>query len=230
MAQNKSKSKPSALAQLCIILMDRGIRTTKALADETGYSERQIWRARAEIASRSADANVTDADVTMTREALTPTSVTLTQMSVDTDAEVTDTPRAHARIESPSGILITKVAASNTREREIAGLNGSTKKVVENFACLLAGDFGTPDFETAYDLIADNVDVYGAERVKIGFLELRSKIASGERFRDPLRAFNGFVKGAKLPKTGAELASAEAAASLRRLKAIAGDFAVEVSA
>lgn len=230
MAQNKSKSKPSALAQLCIILMERGIRTTKALADETGYSERQIWRARAEIAPRVTDADVTDTNDTLTPMSLTRASVTMTPMSADPDADVTDTPRAHARIESPSGILITKVAASNTREREIAGLNGSTKKVVENFACLLAGDFGTPDFETAYDLIADNVDVYGAERVKIGFLELRAKIANGERFRDPLRAFNGFVKGAKLPKTEAERASAETAASLRRLKAIAGDFAVEVSA
>lgn len=89
--------KMSALAQLCVLLIERGIATTKALADETGYSERQIWRAKKEINSTRAEmvtvTNVSDTDVRVDEMSVTPMSgSTLTSASVE--------PRVHARKES----------------------------------------------------------------------------------------------------------------------------------
>lgn len=96
--------KMSALAQLCALLIERGIATTKALAEETGYSERQIWRAKKEINSSRAetvtDTNVSDTDVRVDEMSVTPMSVSVTPMSASTLTPVSAGPRAPACKES----------------------------------------------------------------------------------------------------------------------------------
>jgi hypothetical protein len=92
-----TKPRLSALAQLCAMHIANGITTTKALAEKTQYTERQIWRAKRELAT------LTPASVSQESATLTPASLTnLTLVSVTE-------PRVRARIETPSGLLIPKL-------------------------------------------------------------------------------------------------------------------------
>lgn len=186
----------SALAQLVRLLMRSGLTTTADLVAETGYSERAIWKAKSELRDTEAGCGVQPS-------ALKPSAEWVQRSAVNGAAECRSQQsetRARAYKESLRDKILPTAAAACTQAREIDGLNGSTAKLVSEFAKLLAGPLGTPDEETAFDLLASNVEVYGAERVKVGFLEFRQKMASDPRVRDPLRLLNGFLKGAKLPK------------------------------
>ena len=171
----------SALAQLVRILMRDGITTTSALMEETGYSERSIWSARRELRHAGAEHWVQHAAVEgaaerrVGKERVSPH----TPLPKETPASLQQQPAGKAEIE---------------------GLNGSTGRYVDQFAKLIAGPLGTPDPETAFNLLAGNVELYGVERFKTGFLEFQQKMAAEPRVRDPLRLFNGFMKHAKLPK------------------------------
>ena len=186
-----ARKRISALAQLVRILMRDGITTTSALMEETGYSERAIWSAKGELRRSAAECRVQPS-------AVQPAAVEVQPSAVDGAAEC----RVHKERVSPHTPLpkeILPAAACKQAEKgEIEGLNGSTPKMVRLFAELIAGPLGTPDEITAHDLLASNVEFYGAERVKVGFLEFRQKMAAEKHVRDPLRLFNGFVKGAKL--------------------------------
>lgn len=190
----------SALAQLVRILMRNGITSSAELAQHTQFSERQIWRAKAEL--RVSDSSVTLTEVSVTTVSV-PTdgsvSATLTEVTPDPDRSV----RCQKERVSPHTPLPKETppaaACKPSEKPEIEGLNGSTPKLVSQFAALLAGPLGTPDEETAYDLLESNVELYGAEKVKIGLHEFRQKMAAEKRVANPLGLFNGFVKGAKLP-------------------------------
>ena len=201
----------SALAQLVRILMRDGITTTSALMEETGYSERSIWSARRELRHAGAEHWVQHAAVEGAAERTQSTALGCSGVHSVAGDRV-----QHAAVEgaaerrvgkervSPHTPLPKETPACMQQQpagiQEIEGLNGSTPKLVSQFARLLAGPLGTPDPETAFDLLAGNVELYGAERVKIGFLEFQQKMASEPRVRDPLKLFNGFMKGARLPK------------------------------
>ena len=188
----------SALAQLVRILMRDGITTTAALMEETGYSERSIWSAKGELRCSEAESRVQPGAVQSAAAEVQPSAVHGAAVCSNQQ------PDSHARAYKESlrdKILPTAAAAcTQASTREIDGLSGSTPKLVSQFAKLLAGPLGTPDEETAFDLLASNVELYGADRVKVGFLEFQQKLASEPRVRDPLKLFNGFMKGAKLPK------------------------------
>lgn len=193
-----ARKRLSALAQLVRILMRDGITTTAALMEETGYSERSIWSAKGEL-------RCSEAECTVQPGAVQPAAVEVQPGAGHGAAGCSNQQSdSHARAykESLRDKILPNAAAACTQAstREIEGLNGSTPKLVSQFAKLLAGPLGTPDEETAFDLLASNVEIYGADRVKVGFLEFQQKLASEPRVRDPLKLFNGFMKGAKLPK------------------------------
>ena len=107
--------------------------------------------------------------------------------------------RTCARIESPSGIVIPLEVASNARAREpavseIDGLNGHTSMYVRWLAGWL-NEF-SPDDQTAHDLLAANVDIYGPDQVKAGMSELQTMIAAGDKPRNLAKAFPAYVKNA----------------------------------
>lgn len=110
-------------------------------------------------------------------------------------------PRVHARaqMESPSEIDSSQEVASKPREA-VSGMGEMGEVYADWLAGWLKGDHGIKDLETARAILAGNVDAYGPEKVKAGMLELKSRIAGGEKFRDLGRTFSGFVKNAKMAK------------------------------
>jgi hypothetical protein len=92
-----SKPRFSALAQLCAIHISNGITSTKALAEETGYSDRAIRLARAELECRK--------PATARKPA---TGSPLPNGSPLPEAGCRSEPRARTRIETPSGLVIPK--------------------------------------------------------------------------------------------------------------------------
>lgn len=114
-------------------------------------------------------------------------------------------PRVHApaQKELPSGVSSCEEVASKAREEvtEIPGLNGSTFRYVDMLAGWLAGDLRPKEPDVAHAILAGNVEHYGADQVKAGMLELQAAIGAGQRPRDPGKAFSGFVKNAKPPRS-----------------------------
>lgn len=212
----KAGAKYSAMAQLVAVYIENGITSTAEIAKATGKSERQIWRAKADI-------RVTDTDDTLTHTSVSHTSATLTPASHHTDAGVsnqrTDS-RARAYKEYPSGIVNLEASKLASSTREIEGLNGSTGKWVNKLAVWLAGDLGFPDEDSAFRILESTVEAYGATQVRVGMLELETEIASGNKPRNLAKAFSGFVKNAKTgprpqpkkPQTLWEILQAEEAA------------------
>ena len=196
---NPANKRLTPIAHAVRFAMKCGVTSVADLARELECSRSAIYRAMKQI--RENDATVTETDRTVTSDA------TVSTVRSQNDATVTETDRTvtsdKERV-SPHTPLPKETPACMQQQpagiQEIEGLNGSTPKLVSQFARLLAGPLGTPDPETAFDLLAGNVELYGAERVKIGFLEFQQKMASEPRVRDPLKLFNGFMKGARLPK------------------------------
>ena len=172
---NPANKRLTPIAHAVRFAMKCGVTSVADLARELECSRSAIYRAMKQIRENDATVTETDRTVTSDKERVSPH----TPLPKETPA---------CMQQQPAGI------------QEIEGLNGSTPKLVSQFARLLAGPLGTPDPETAFDLLAGNVELYGAERVKIGFLEFQQKMASEPRVRDPLKLFNGFMKGARLPK------------------------------
>lgn len=209
--QTASKSKLSNPAMLLATVMKiTGVSDCKALSEMTGVPLRTVQRLKLECAMGGASgasgqsANDATGGACGVEESANDAMDGATGGAKHAMGGVSsDHGLARAYKESlRDKILPTTAAAACTQAstREIDGLNGSTPKLVSQFAKLLAGPLGTPDEETAFDLLASNVELYGAERVKVGFLEFQQKLASEPRVRDPLKLFNGFMKGAKLPK------------------------------
>jgi hypothetical protein len=187
----------STLAMLIDCLMRyEGITSTTALAERTQRSERQIWRAKAELKSAA-----------LTDTSLSETSVTLSEVSVSPCQERQCHPdinvspsrtRIRARFEPPTEVLITKkVKARDAREvEEIEQLNGSTNRL-----CMKLGQWlsplGSPDLETARDLLEGQVNFHGREKVLQGMLDLEALVASGERV-NILKALPAFIRTAKV--------------------------------
>lgn len=158
---------------------------TKQLAAMLGLSMRVVQRSKNEYSDASDNSDTYVANPT---NPATPTSLS-------------PEPRAHApaQMEYPTGIVSYEVA-SKPREGEIPGLNGSTHRYVDMLAGWLAGDLRPKEPDVAYDILAGNVEHYGADQVKAGMLELQAAIGAGQRPRDPGKAFSGFVKNAKPPR------------------------------
>ncbi len=77
---SESKTRLSALAQLIACLAQHeGLTKTSDLVARTGFSERQIWRAKSSL---KPDAYVTDKDVTLTNTSVSKMSENLTKVSV----------------------------------------------------------------------------------------------------------------------------------------------------
>lgn len=204
----ESGRKLSNSAKLLSALMEAtGVWCSRTLSQMTGIPLRTVQRLKLECATHGAnddDGQCATHGATDVRASATSATHGATDGATSaTHGASSDHVIARAYKESLRDKILPTAAAACTQagdHPEIEGLNGSTTKLVKQFAELLAGPLGTPDEQTAYDLLASNVEVYGAERVKIGFLEFRQKMAAEKRVRDPLRLFNGFLKGAKLPK------------------------------
>ena len=78
---------------------------------------------------------------------------------------------------------------------EVEGLNGSTGSFVTQLACMLAGPLGNPNFAEARAFFADNVPIFGPEKVKNGFAEWQAKVRMN-LVRPTPRSLVGFFKRA----------------------------------
>lgn len=197
-------TKLTALAQLVdMYAKHEGVTSTKALADLTGYSERAIRKAKAELECRnysSAGTRVPAPECRPEPECRHPGAA----------------PRAHANTESPSEIVIpASKLASRTRADEIEGLNGSTAMYVGWLANWL-NEFA-PDHDAARKILKGNVELYGADKVRAGMLELETIIAGGEKPRNLAKAFPAFIKNAN---TAARPRSAADRADIATLNAL----------
>jgi hypothetical protein len=187
----------STLAMLvdCLIRYE-GITSTAALAERTQRSERQIWRAKAELRG-----------VTLTEASLSGTSATLSKVSVSPCQERQCHPdinvspsrtRIRARFEPPTEVLITKkVKAKGAREvEEIELLEGSTNRLCQKLGQWLS-PLGSPDLDTARDLLEGQVNFHGRDKVLQGMLDLEALVASGERV-NILKALPAFIRTARV--------------------------------
>lgn len=196
--QDKQPKRKTALAQLVELYAEKGVTSTTELVDMTGYSRRQIWRAKAEISDARVTPDICDTDARVTPDA------------DDTDARVTTVTPASPDI-YPSPPEKRKVSpctpskektnppipqAGNARESfQIEGLNGSTGSMVTQLATAVAGELGNPDFRAAREILAGNVSVFGPDRVRAAFAEWHAKLLDG-RAAPSYRAFTGFCKTA----------------------------------
>jgi hypothetical protein len=96
-----SKPRLSALAQLVRCLIRDGMTTTDALVEETGYSRRAIFAARAELQKVQPAAVQPSAPVQ-------PAAQTSAAECTNQCSPLHSGPRAPARIETPSGLVIPK--------------------------------------------------------------------------------------------------------------------------
>lgn len=152
----------SALAQLVAIYAERGVTSIEELVELTGYSERQIWRAKA-------DTRVTDARV----------SKTDTRVSKSTDARVSP---SRARIESTLRVDTynsKKLKKENKKERESAPpkkiLPEDSHPLIPRLALILKK---TP--EGAAEFLAEQIELHGWGRVRNIYAQFSTRYSAGE--------------------------------------------------
>lgn len=91
----------------------------------------------------------------------------------------------------------TSMHACSAHAGEIEGLNGSTGAFTTQLATLLAGPLGSPDFQTAKQILESNVRSFGAERVRIAMAEWSVRVQTDRQFRATPSSFGKFVQAAK---------------------------------
>jgi hypothetical protein len=179
------------LAHAVRFAMRCGIESVEELASELECTQSAIYRAMKQL-------KVTDRTVKSDRAVSTVQSESDRTVS-KSDRTVTGTiPATRAPKEYSSNIVISKkVKAKGAREvEEIEQLNGSTNRL-----CMKLGQWlcplGSPDLETARDLLEGQVGVHGREKVLQGMLDLEALVASGERV-NILKALPAFIRTARV--------------------------------
>lgn len=169
------------------IMVTMRLIDSKSLADFTGIPLRSVQRAITQISASGVIGATSGAPLASSAPPVASEQA----------------PRVHApaQMEYPTGISsYEKVASKAHEEVEIVGLNGSTGRFVDMLAGWLAGDLRPKEPDVARAILAGNVEHYGADKVKAGMLELQVAIGTGQKPRDPGKAFSGFVKNAKPPR------------------------------
>lgn len=181
----------SALAQLVALHIANGTLSTKTIAELTGYSDRAVRKAKAELECRPSGTIVPGEAEPEFRAGRNPGAAKRNQSAAENPPYIP--PCNSSRVDTPN-------PTSQSAAHEIEGLNGSTNRLAGQLAGYLAGDFHAPDLDVARRILQSNVEAYGPIKVKIGMLELETLIASNGKPRDVLKAFNGFIKNAKPPR------------------------------
>jgi len=180
-----------------------GIGTIASLADELECTQSAIYRAIKQL--QASDPTVTVSDGTVTSQyTATMTAQSLTDPTVtENDPTVTGTEiETRAPKELPNGNTSyedTSMHACSAHASEIEGLNGSTGAFTTQLATLLAGPLGSPDFQTAKQILESNVRSFGAERVRIAMAEWSVRVQTDRQFRATPSSFGKFVQSAKIP-------------------------------
>ena len=167
------------------IMVTMRLIDSKAIAEFTGIPLRSVQRAMMQVSASGVIGATGGAPVASSTPPVAPEQVS----------------RVHARaqIESPSGIDSSQEVASKAREA-VPGLGDLGEVYADWLAGWLKGDHGIKDHETARAILAGSVDAYAPDKVKAGMLELKARIAGGEKFRDLGRMFSSYVKNAKLAR------------------------------
>lgn len=84
---------------------------------------------------------------------------------------------------------------------EIAGLNGSTREIVQGIAKFL--NSMAPDYATAKIIVASNVGIYGGVAVRDGYAELMADMADNKVRVPTVKALVGYFKTASNRTPGA---------------------------
>jgi hypothetical protein len=177
------------LAHAVRFAMRCGIESVEELASELECTQSAIYRAMKQL-------KVSDRTVKSDRVVSTVQSESDRTVS-KSDRTVTGTiPATRAPKEYSSNIVISKKVKAAREVDEIELLNGSTNRL-----CMKLGQWlcplGSPDLETARDLLEGQVNFHGREKVLQGMLDLEALVASGERV-NILKALPAFIRTAKV--------------------------------
>jgi hypothetical protein len=177
------------LAHAVRFAMRCGIESVEELASELECTQSAIYRAMKQL-------KVTDRTVRSDRVVSTVQSESDRTVS-KSDRTVTGTiPATRAPKEYPTDIVISKKAKVAREVEEIELLNGSTNRL-----CMKLGQWlsplGSPDLDTARDLLEGQVNFHGRDKVLQGMLDLEALVASGERV-NILKALPAFIRTAKV--------------------------------
>jgi hypothetical protein len=177
------------LAHAVRFAMRCGIESVEELSRELECTQSAIYRAMKQL-------KVTDRTVKSDRVVSTVQSESDRTVS-KSDRTVTGTiPATRAPKEYPTDIVISKKAKDAREVEEIEQLNGSTNRLCQKLGQWLS-PLGSPDLDTARDLLEGQVGVHGRDKVLQGMLDLEALVASGERV-NILKALPAFIRTAKV--------------------------------
>jgi hypothetical protein len=166
-----------------------GIESVEELASELECTQSAIYRAMKQL-------KVTDRTVKSDRVVSTVQSENDRTVS-KSDRTVTGTIHAtRAPKEYPTDIVLSKKVKVAREVEEIEQLNGSTNRLCQKLGQWLC-PLGSPDLETARDLLEGQVNFHGREKVLQGMLDLEALVASGERV-NILKALPAFIRTARV--------------------------------
>lgn len=220
MTDNSQKIKPakrlSPLGHAVRFALRCGINSIEALAEELECTTSAIYRAIKQLQVSDPTVTVTDSMVTnqhtstLTAQSLTDRTVTTTDPTVT--REPLSPPLKKER--SPPAPPLKKkntppqsLHACNARDQfEIEGLNGATSTLVAIVAITLATELGHPNFRDAREFLANQVGVFGPEKVRAGIVQWSAKVAE-KSAPNTQRALVGFIQHARTQ--GAEVVEFE---------------------
>jgi hypothetical protein len=187
-SENVKASRLSALAQLCEIHIANGLTTTAELVAKTGYGERSIRAARAELEYRNSSTE---------RNSSAGTLVPERNSSAAPQKEIPPTPPKEKTTLPRTTV---EQASHRTREPEdelLAGLNGSTAIIVRDVA-----QWANMPETNSRKWLATTVSVFGTEVTKLAYQKLQTDLATGMIIADPLRTMSIIAKRLKTEGAG----------------------------
>lgn len=180
----KIKTKPTALAQLVAIHMANGITSTKALSDETGYSDRAIRKAKAELECRN---------YSSARNQSAAHPGTIVPQAEPECRNQSAAPRARAYKEFPSGIVI-QTEENNNNTPALSQLNGSADVVVGLVKSWMPGLY-QGEMAPARNWVQTLILETSSDAVKSAVLQTANRMQSGELIPKPLHYASKTARG-----------------------------------
>jgi hypothetical protein len=177
------------LAHAVRFAMRCGIESVEELASELECTQSAIYRAMKQL--KVTDRTVKSDRVVSTVQSESDRTVTFTDRTVTGTIPATRAPK-----EYPTDIVISNKAKDAREVDEIELLNGSTNRLCQKLGQWLS-PLGSPDLETARDLLEGQVNFHGRDKVLQGMLDLEALVASGEKV-NILKALPAFIRTAKV--------------------------------
>lgn len=187
-AEDVKENRLSALAQLCELLIADGLTTTQELCKRTGYGERAIRKARAELECRNSSAGNRVPNGTLVRNSSSPAKERVSP----------HTPLPKENNLSPR----TNVEPASNRAHEpeddlLAGLNGSTAIILRDVVT-----WANMPERNAKNWLATTVSAYGPEVTKAAHQKLKTELASGSLIAQPLATMSRIAQRLKTEGVG----------------------------